>query len=60
MDPRSQRAKQMALDNLKIIEALIQKLKERIPEPATKPEPEEFYTMKEVDSPETDYSFVKM
>lgn len=50
----------MALDNLKIIEALIQKLKERIPEPATKPEPEEFYTMKEVDSPETDYSFVKM
>lgn len=48
MDPRSQRAKQMALDNLKIIEALIKKLKEHIPEPA-KPEPEEFYTMKEVD-----------
>lgn len=49
MDPRSQRAKQMALDNLKIIEALIQKLKQ--PEPA-KPQPEEFYTVKEVDSPE--------
>ena len=51
MDPRSQRAKQMALDNLKLIEQLIQKLKERIPEPAIKPEPEpeEFYTMKEVD-----------
>jgi hypothetical protein len=28
-------------------------------EPA-KPEPEEFYTVKEVDSPKTDYFFVKM
>ncbi len=57
MDPRSQRAKQMALDNLKIIEQLIQRLKQL--EPA-KPQLEEFYTVKEVDSPETDYSFVKM
>jgi hypothetical protein len=53
MDPRSQRAKQMALDNLKLIEQLIQRLKQ--PEP-TKSQPEEFYTVKEVDSPETDYS----
>ena len=52
MDPRSQRAKQMAIDNLKLIEQLIQKLKEHIPEPIKpepEPEPEEFYTMKEVD-----------
>ena len=51
MDPRSQRAKQMALDNLKIIEALIKKLKEVQPaiKPEPEPEPEEFYTMKEVD-----------
>ena len=57
MDPRSQRAKQMALDNLKLIEQLIQKLKQL---EAAKPQPEEFYTVKEVDSPETDYFFVKM
>ena len=57
MDPRSQRAKQMALDNLKLIEQLIQRLKQLEP---TKPQPEEFYTVKEVDSPETDYFFVKM
>lgn len=51
MDPRSQRAKQMALDNLKLIEQLIQKLKEHIPEPkqANPVEQEEFYSVKEVD-----------
>jgi hypothetical protein len=52
MDPRSQRAKQMALDNLKLIEQLIQRLKQLEP---TKPQPEEFYTVKEVDSPKPDY-----
>jgi hypothetical protein len=52
MDPRSQRAKQMALNNLKAIEHLIQSL------PPLKKKKieikEEFYTMKEVDSPKTD------
>jgi hypothetical protein len=50
MDPRSQRAKQMALNNLKAIEYLIQSLP-----PLKKNEiKEDFYTMKEVDSPKTD------
>ena len=49
MDPRSQRAKKMAMDNLKAIEYLIQSLP-----PLKKEIKEEFYTMKEVDSPKTD------
>jgi hypothetical protein len=50
MDPRSQRAKQMALNNLKAIEYLIQSLP-----PLKKIEiKEDFYTIKEVDSPKTD------
>jgi hypothetical protein len=50
MDPRSQRAKQMALNNLKAIEYLIHSLR-----PLKKIESkEDFYTIKEVDSPKTD------
>jgi hypothetical protein len=49
MDPRSQRAKQMALNNLKAVEHLIQSL-----QPLKKEIKEDFYTMKEVDSPKTD------
>jgi len=50
MDPRSQRAKKMALNNLKAIEYLIQSLP-----PLKKIESkEDFYTIKEVDSPKTD------
>jgi hypothetical protein len=46
MDPRSQRAKKMAMDNLAAIERLIKTLKP--------PVKEDFYTVKEVDSPKTD------
>jgi hypothetical protein len=47
----------LAKYRIKLIEQLIQRLKQLEP---TKPQPEEFYTVKEVDSPETDYFFVKM
>ncbi len=52
MDPRSQLAKVMALNNLNPIEQIIQRLKEQIAKLDKKPEQEvkeEFFTIKEVD-----------
>jgi hypothetical protein len=51
MDPRSLRAKEMAINNLKAIELLLSQIKKPL-----KPEPLPFFTIKEVDSPKTDLS----
>ena len=49
MDPRSLRAKEMAINNLKAIELLLSQIKQPL-----KPESDPFFTVKEVDSPKTD------
>ena len=48
MNPYSQTAKEIALNNLLLIEQLIEKLKKLIPEPAPVQQ-EEFFSVKEVD-----------
>lgn len=50
MDPRSRRAKEIAMNNLKAIDLLLSQLKR------TKPEPLPFFRVQEVDSPKTDFS----
>ena len=52
MNPYSQVAKEIALNNLLLIEQLIEKLKKLAPAPAPDPSPppvEEFFIVKEVD-----------
>lgn len=49
MDPRSLRAKEMAMNNLKAIELFLSQMKQPL-----KPTPDPFFTVKEVDSPKTD------
>jgi len=50
MDPRSPRAKQIAIQNIQQIEKLIELIKKQIPKPPEKPvEENDFYRVKEVD-----------
>jgi len=54
MDPRSPRAKEIALNNLARIEQFITYLKGQIqPKLSIEPPKEDFFTIKEVDSPKT-------
>jgi hypothetical protein len=54
MDPRSPRAKEIALNNLARIEQFTTYLKGQIkPNPKVEPPKEDFFTIKEVDSPKT-------
>ena len=50
MDPRSPRAKQIAIQNIQHIDKLIELIKKQIPKPPEKPkEVNDFYRVKEVD-----------